>query len=103
MRSSKSGYDPIDLPISLSEAVLGGKVRAPTPSGPVNLTLPPNSNAGKVLRLKGKGVPKRGGGAGDAYVTLKIVLPDTPDQQLVDFMTSWSPSNPQDPRKSMGE
>ncbi|KQV29701.1 molecular chaperone DnaJ [Rhizobium sp. Root1203] len=92
-----------DLPISLSEAVLGGKVRAPTPSGPVNLTLPPNSNTGKVLRLKGKGVPKRGGGAGDVYVTLKIVLPDTPDQKLADFMASWTPANPQDPRKSMGE
>jgi DnaJ-class molecular chaperone len=92
-----------DLPISLCEAVLGGKVRAPTPSGPVNLTLPPNSNTGKVLRLKGKGVPKRGGGAGDAYVTLKIVLPDAPDQKLADFMASWTPANPQDPRKSMGE
>ncbi|KQV65251.1 DnaJ C-terminal domain-containing protein [Rhizobium sp. Root1220] len=92
-----------DLPISLSEAVLGGKVRVPTPSGAVNLTLPPNSNTGKVLRLKGKGVAKRDGVAGDIYVTLKIVLPEAPDQQLTDFMTSWSPANPQDPRNNMGE
>jgi DnaJ-class molecular chaperone len=92
-----------ELPISLSEAVLGGKVRVPTPSGAVNLTLPANSNSGKVLRLKGKGVPKRGGGAGDIYVSLKIVLPDVPDQQLTDFMNSWTPANPQDPRKSMGD
>jgi DnaJ-class molecular chaperone len=41
-----------------------------------------HSNSGKVLRLKGKGVPKRGGGAGDVYVSLKIVLPDAPDQKL---------------------
>ena len=55
----------LDLPISLGEAVLGGKIRVPTPSGPVSLTVPPNSNTGNVLRLKGKGVAKRDGGNGD--------------------------------------
>jgi DnaJ-class molecular chaperone len=92
-----------DLPISLPEAVLGGKVRVPTPSGAVNVTLAAHSNSGKVLRLKGKGVPKRGGGAGDVYVSLKIVLPDAPEQALTDFMTEWSASHPQYPRKSMEE
>lgn len=92
-----------DLPISISEAVLGGKVRVPTPSGPVNVTLAPNSNTGKVLRLKGKGAPKRGGAAGDIYVSLKIVLPDAADQKLTEFMESWAPEHPQEPRKSMGE
>jgi DnaJ-class molecular chaperone len=92
-----------DLPISLSEAVLGGKVRVPTPSGAVNLTLPAHSNSGKVLRLKGKGAPKRGAGAGDIYVSLKIVLPEAPDQKLAEFMTEWTAVNPQDPRKSMEE
>ncbi|WP_160003534.1 DnaJ C-terminal domain-containing protein [Rhizobium sp. 18055] len=92
-----------DLPISLAEAVLGGKVRVPTPSGAVNLTLPAHSNTGKVLRLKGKGAPKRAGGAGDVYVSLKIILPDAPDQKLADFISEWAPANPQDPRKSMEE
>lgn len=92
-----------DLPISIAEAVLGGKVRVPTPSGAVNVTLPPNSNTGKVLRLKGKGAPKRGGEAGDIYVALKIVLPEAADQQLSDFMASWAAAHPQDPRKNMGE
>ena len=59
----------LELPISLSEAVLGGKVRVPTPSGAVNLTLPPHSNSGKVLRLKGKGVAKPGGEHGDVSVS----------------------------------
>lgn len=92
----------LELPVSLKEAVLGEKVRVPTPSGPVNLTLPPNSNSGKVLRLKGKGVPKRGGEAGDLHVSLKIVLPDTPDEQLTEFIRNWTPANAFDPRKMMG-
>ena len=91
----------LDLPVTLAEAVLGGKVRVPTPSGPVNLTLPPNSSSGKVLRLKGKGVPKRSGEAGDVYVTLKIALPDQPDEQLTAFVRDWAAANAQDPRKNM--
>ncbi|MBX4957519.1 DnaJ C-terminal domain-containing protein [Rhizobium lentis] len=91
----------LELPISLSEAVLGGKVRAPTPSGPVNLALPPHSNTGKVLRLKGKGVPKRGGGHGDVYVSLKIVLPDRPDERLTSMVKDWASAHPYDPRKNM--
>ena len=55
----------LDLPISLDEAVLGAKIRVPTPTGAVTLTVPSHSNSGKILRLKGKGVPKRGGGRGD--------------------------------------
>ncbi|PDS78740.1 DnaJ C-terminal domain-containing protein [Rhizobium sp. L43] len=91
----------LELPISLSEAVLGGKVRAPTPSGPVNLTLPPHSNTGKVLRLKGKGAAKRGGGCGDVYVSLKIVLPDNPDDRLTSLVKEWATANSHDPRKNM--
>ena len=91
----------LELPVTLAEAVLGGKVRVPTPSGPVNLALPPNSSSGKVLRLKGKGVPKRNGTAGDVYVTLKIVLPDQPDEQLTDFMRGWTPGSTQNPRRDM--
>ncbi|MBB4442294.1 MULTISPECIES: DnaJ C-terminal domain-containing protein [Rhizobium] len=91
----------LELPISLSEAVLGGKVRVPTPSGPVNLTLPPYSNSGKVLRLKGKGVAKRGGEHGDVYISLKIVLPDAPDERLTALMKEWATANSYDPRKNM--
>ncbi|MBY5740851.1 DnaJ C-terminal domain-containing protein [Rhizobium leguminosarum] len=91
----------LELPISLSEAVLGGKVRVPTPAGPVNLTLPPHSNTGKVLRLKSKGVAKRGGGHGDVYISLKIVLPDAPDERLTAMMKEWATANPYDPRKNM--
>ncbi|KZS50960.1 MULTISPECIES: DnaJ C-terminal domain-containing protein [Rhizobium] len=91
----------LELPISFNEAVLGGKVRVPTPSGPVNLTLPPHSNTGKVLRLKGKGVAKRSGGHGDVYVSLKIVLPDNPNERLTDLVKEWATTNSYDPRKNM--
>jgi len=84
----------LDLPITLKEAVLGGKVTVPTLDGQVALTVPPNSNSGAILRLKGKGVPARGssaGGevAGDLYVKLVISLPDKPDAALKDFISQW--------------
>jgi DnaJ-class molecular chaperone len=78
----------VDLPISLSEAVLGGKVRVPTPTGSVTMTLPKWSNTGTVLRLKGKGVP-RIDGKGDEFVTLKVMLPEKPDPELEKFVARW--------------
>lgn len=84
----------LDLPITLKEAVLGGKVTVPTLSGQVALTVPPNANSGAVLRLKGKGVPARGssaGGeaAGDLYVRLVVSLPDKADPALKEFVSQW--------------
>jgi curved DNA-binding protein len=63
----------VDLPLAPWEAALGASVTAPTPEGPVQLTIPPNSQAGRQLRLKGRGIP--GTPPGDLYVVLKIVLP----------------------------
>jgi DnaJ-class molecular chaperone len=91
----------IELPVSLSEAVLGGKVKAPTPTGAVMLTVPKGANTGTVLRLKGKGVAKAQGGHGDQYVTLKVVLPEKPDPELEEFITRWSKSKAYDPRRTM--
>jgi DnaJ-class molecular chaperone len=79
----------VDLPISLGEAVLGGKIKAPTPSGAVTMTVPKWSNTGTVLRLKGKGVPRLNGSTGDELVTLKVVLPEKPDPELEKFVTHW--------------
>ena len=91
----------LELPITLGEAVLGGKIRVPTPSGPVDLVLPPNSSSGKVLRIRGKGVPCGNAGAGNVYVTLKIVLPDRPDEELAGFMKRWTSGTTQNPRQGM--
>jgi DnaJ-class molecular chaperone len=75
----------MDLQISLTEAVEGGRVQAPTATGPVTLTIPAGSNTGKTLRLKGKGVS----GQGDQFVRLQVVLPDTADEDLKKFVKKW--------------
>ena len=75
----------VDLPITLYEAVLGGKVRVPTLEGSVELNLPASANTTKALRLKGKGLH----GAGDLYVTLRIVLPEQGDPDLESLMRFW--------------
>ena len=84
----------MELPITLQEAVLGGKVPVPTLTGTVEMNVPPNSNTGTTLRLKGKGIPGRGttgGGepAGDLYVKLVVTLPDKADDALKDFVGKW--------------
>jgi DnaJ-class molecular chaperone len=79
----------VDLPISLGEAVLGGKVKVPTPSGPVTMTVPKWANTGTVLRLRGKGVPRIDGSRGDEFVTLKVMLPEKPDPELEKFVAQW--------------
>lgn len=99
---SRDGNDlKMDLPISLKEAVLGGKVQVSTLTGPVTLTVPANSNTGSVLRLKGKGVPAHGGeAAGNLYVRLIVTLPDKADPALRQFAESWRTDY--DPRTSGG-
>jgi DnaJ-class molecular chaperone len=79
----------VDLPISLSEAVLGSKVKVPTPSGSVTMTVPKWANTGTVLRLKEKGVPRIDGSRGDEFVTLKVMLPEKPDPELEKFVAHW--------------
>ncbi|HEY2533466.1 MAG TPA: DnaJ C-terminal domain-containing protein [Xanthobacteraceae bacterium] len=79
----------VDLPISLGEAVLGGRVRVPTPTGPVTMTVPKWSNTGTILRLRGKGVPRADGSKGDELVTLKIVLPEKSDPEVEKLVAQW--------------
>lgn len=88
----------VDLPVTLSEAVLGGRVTVPTPSGAVNMTIPPHSNTGTTLRLRGKGV----GGRGDMLVSLKVALPKESDAELETFLKEWSTKHPYDPRAGLG-
>ena len=90
----------VELPVALHEAVLGAKVRVPTVGGAVTMTVPPGSNSGDTLRLRGKGVPAGGGRkAGDQIVTLRVVLPDAPDDELKEFLDGWSKKHAYDPRK----
>ncbi len=87
----------LDLPVTLAEAVEGGKVTVPTPSGAVAMTIPPGSNTGTILRLRGKGVA----GRGDCLVTLKLMLPDKVDPELAALVKQWTEKHPYDPRRGM--
>ncbi len=89
----------IDLPVSLTEAVLGGRVDVPTPTGTVTMTIPKNSNSGTILRIRGKGVARRDGTRGDEYVTLSIQLPKTPDPELEKFAADWDGGKRYNPRE----
>ncbi len=89
----------LELPVSLAEAVLGGRVEVPTPTGPVAMTIPKGSNSGTVLRIRGKGVAKRDGTRGDEYVTLRIMLPGKPDPALESFVAGWEAGRSFDPRE----
>ncbi|MEJ2408249.1 MAG: DnaJ C-terminal domain-containing protein [Novosphingobium sp.] len=81
----------LDLPITLDEALNGAKVKAPTASGAVMLSVPAGSSSGKVLRLKGRGMSRKDGSRGDQYITLEIVLPDE-DTDLARRLEGWSDS-----------
>ncbi len=93
----------IDLPVGIHEAVLGAKISVPTPAGKVTMTVPPGSNTGDVLRLKGKGVPAVGKhAAGDQLVTLSVALPEKADPELTAFLEKWSKDHAYNPRRHMG-
>ncbi|MGI9417554.1 MAG: DnaJ C-terminal domain-containing protein [Geminicoccaceae bacterium] len=94
----------LDLPISLGEAVLGGKIDVPTIDGPVTMTVPKGSNTGTTLRLKGRGIAgPKGGGRGNQYVRLSVTLPPASDEDLEAFLERWSADHPYDPRKNLPE
>jgi len=89
----------MDLPVSVPDAVLGGKVNAPTPDGTVSLTVPRGSNSGQTLRLKGRGVPDGRGRRGDLLVRLVVTLPDDADEVLLKFAEQWRKERPYTPKR----
>lgn len=79
----------MDLPVSLSEILEGGRVEATIPNGTVSLTIPPNANSGTILRLKGKGVA-RPGAPGDLFIRLILGLPEGDNAELKALLATWS-------------
>jgi DnaJ-class molecular chaperone len=90
----------VDLPITLYEAVLGGKVRVPTLGSAVELSIPKNTSSGRTFRLKGKGLQKAGG-TGDLFFTTRIMLPDGNDAELEALMQKWRDGHPYNPRSDL--
>ena len=87
----------LNLPVTLKEAVLGAKVKVPTPDGPVMLTIPKGSSSGRVLRLKGRGFTDKAGKRGDQLVTVVVDLP-AGDPELEAFAQRWrGDRNPRTP------
>src|SRR5450631_506042 len=91
----------VELPITLYEAVLGGKVRVPTLGSAVELSIPKNTSSGRTFRLKGKGLPKAAGATGDLFVTTRIMLPDGNDAELEALMQKWRDGHPYNPRSDL--
>lgn len=89
----------LDLPITLDEAVHGGKIRVPTVDGAVMMTVKPGTSGGTVLRLKGKGFTRKGGQRGDQLVTLEIQLPADVGE-LARRLEGWRDET--EPRKALG-
>jgi len=90
----------MDVPITVPDAVLGGKVEAPTPDGPVTLTVPKGSNSGQLMRLKGRGLGEGNTGKrGDLLARFMIALPDAPDPELMAFAETWRRERPYSPRR----
>jgi DnaJ-class molecular chaperone len=95
----ENGALVMDLPVTVPDAVLGGKVEAPTPDGPVTLTVPKGSNSGAKLRLKGRGLSDAKGVRGDLFARLVVTLPDTPDAELETFAATWRDKRPYAPKR----
>jgi DnaJ-class molecular chaperone len=91
----------VDVPVSVPDAVLGGKVAAQTPEGTVTLTVPKGSNSGSVLRLKGRGLHNPRGGRGDLMARLVVTLPDQTDAALEALAETWRKERPYTPRRKV--
>jgi DnaJ-class molecular chaperone len=92
----------LELPVTLTEAVLGATVTAPTIHGSVSLKVPRGSNSGATLRLKGKGIAGADGKQGDQLVKLRVVLPEPPDAELTAFLERWGVKHAYDVRGKLG-
>ena len=84
----------LTLPVTYREATLGAQVKVPTLTEPVTLKIPPGTSSGKTFRIRGRGIPKRGGGAGDLLATVQIAVPQKvskKQRELIDQMDDDSP------------
>jgi DnaJ-class molecular chaperone len=92
----------VEVPVTMKEAVLGGRIEVPTVGQPVTVTVPKGSNTGTTLRLRERGIRNRKTGQrGHQLITLKVLLPTAEEPDLVAFLEKWQPKTQQDPRKEM--
>jgi DnaJ-class molecular chaperone len=89
----------VEIPVSISEAALGASIEVPTIDGSAKVTLPPGTSSGQKLRLKGKGVYRRGGGRGDQYVRVAVTVPKNLDARSKELLAEFAKLNPDIPRR----
>jgi len=91
-----------EVPITVTEAALGAKIEVPTVEGRASMRIPPGTNSGQVFRLRGLGVPHlKGGGRGDQFVTVKIVVPQNLDPRSQELFRELARLRPEDPRRAI--
>lgn len=90
----------LDWPVTLYEAALGARIEAPTLDGAVEISVPPGAHGGRAVRLRGKGLPNASGAPGDLFVTLRIVLPETLDPEMLRSIENMRTQHPYAPRKA---
>jgi DnaJ-class molecular chaperone len=99
VRFARDGLDLVTLvPITLPEAVLGGQIQIPVPGSALRVTVPPGSNSGTVLKLKGQGIRKPDGTSGNLRIELRVVLPPNIDSELETLVRLWAATHPYDVR-----
>jgi DnaJ-class molecular chaperone len=91
----------VKVPVTLAEAAEGARIDVPTPGGTITLTVPPCTSSGRRLRVRGQGVPDRGGGSGDLYAEILIVLPSSLDEQSLEWIRTISKKNDVNPRSEL--
>jgi molecular chaperone DnaJ len=94
----------VKLPVTVSEAALGAKVEVPTLDGLSTIRIPPGTQSGQKLRLRGRGAPSlRGDARGDQFVEIQVVVPRVADERTKELLRELARLNPEDPRKDLKE
>jgi curved DNA-binding protein len=92
----------VEVPLGVSEAILGARIEVPTLNGHKTLPVPAGTSSGQRLRLRGQGVPASGGKPeGDLFVSIKVVVPKSIDDESRTLIEQFAARNPQSPRQGL--
>jgi len=86
------------VPVTFPEAVLGTTVTVPTLAGPVTVKVPAGTASGRTLRVRGKGVHRKDGSAGDLMVTVEVAVPAKVSKEAREALKAYEAASPGDPR-----
>jgi molecular chaperone DnaJ len=94
----------IEVPVTYAEAALGASVEIPTPDGPVSLKVPSGTESGKLLRVKGRGMPRlKGSGRGDLLARVKVTVPKKLTKAEREALEAYQKTSREQPRQSFAE